>query len=786
MHEFLDATKTSGADTQEKLDKIRVEIRGMLRTRELERMDSYAFSKLSGSLTGFVELVKTTRNAYTFLKSLHFKQIKARQFEVKTAHANTFEWIFEEGEKQKFGQWLSGPSGVFWISGKAGSGKSTLMKFLGGHARLRTKLQVWAGGCETFVASHFFWSAGTTMQKSQEGLLRSLLFQIFARFPELIPRLCPNRWDDSFSAIPSLEPWSMSELSQTLESLANLDHLPAKLFLLFDGLDEYDGEHSDIITVVKNMAKSPHIKLCVSSRPWTVFIDAFDDGQWKFYLQDLTRNDIRLYIKDNLEDDVNFRDLKSRESAGTKYLVQQIVSKAEGVFLWVYLVVRSLLRGLTNKDDMSDLENRLAELPGHLETYFKHMLDSIDDVYQQQTAQTFQIMVNASTTLPLIALHFVDYERKQPDYALQHPIKAITHPELVAIVDKKRRQINARCKDLVEVTTDAENPFFFRYRASFLHRTVLDFLRTKDMVALMTMRSGDGFNPNLSLCRAYLAQVKVLPVAYELKYSILRNLILGTIYYAQQLEILDGRGEIALLDELDHTLSQFIQHHNVLWSEIFPGEEFRTILEITVRSGLELYICLKAQACPELLRRSQKLDNKPPLLYYGLQTSVSIRKDAGFDLYPTSEVNISVLRLLLDLGACPGDLVNPRTIRPLSSLLPVTTVWADFLGRLVTIAVNKPAEWELTKFLPPHQQSNAYEACELVIVHTRDRYGKELRSGTTSDIFREVFSSAQARRLDGLLETETEIYPRENTHYVRTYRKMEKPASWWNMWGRLS
>jgi hypothetical protein len=159
MHEFLDATKTSGADTQEKLDKIRVEIRGMLRTRELERMDSYAFSKLSGSLTGFVELVKTTRNAYTFLKSLHFKQIKARQFEVKTAHANTFEWIFEEGEKQKFGQWLSGPSGVFWISGKAGSGKSTLMKFLGGHARLRTKLQVWAGGCETFVASHFFWSA---------------------------------------------------------------------------------------------------------------------------------------------------------------------------------------------------------------------------------------------------------------------------------------------------------------------------------------------------------------------------------------------------------------------------------------------------------------------------------------------------------------------------------------------------------------------------------------------------------------------------------------------------
>jgi hypothetical protein len=179
---------------------------------------------------------------------------------------------------------------------------------------------------------------------------------------------------------------------------------------------------------------------------------------------------------------------------------------------------------------MSDLARRLAKLPGHLETYFKHMLDTIEDVYQQQTAQTFQIMANASTTLPLIALHFIDHEKNDPDYALQLDIGSVLHSKFVAMVDIKRRQLNARCRDLVEVTEDKDEPFFFRYGVCFLHRTVMDFLRTTDMEMLMTTRSGLGFNPNLALCRAYLAQAKALPAVCASKGVILRNLVLGTIY----------------------------------------------------------------------------------------------------------------------------------------------------------------------------------------------------------------------------------------------------------------
>lgn len=754
---------------------IRVEILGILDKRLWrEGQDEAALDNLSSSLMNLVEQSRTLRNVHVFLKSLHFKQIKARQFEVKIAHTNTFEWIFDEGsEKQQFARWLRCSSGIFWIGGKAGSGKSTLMKFLADNDRLRTFLDEWSGGHKLLIASHFFWNAGTTMQKSQEGLLRTLLFQILADSPELIPIICPDRWvsGNTRNASSCLEAWSLPELSRALEAIAGLDHLPARLCLLIDGLDEYDSDHSKIIQVIKTLAKSPHIKLCVSSRPWTVFVDAFDSSDSKFYLQDLTRNDIRLYIKDILEENADFRDLKSREAAGSENIVQQIVSKAQGIFLWVYLVVRSMLRGLTNRDEMSDLARRLAKLPGQLETYFKHMLDTIEDVYQEQTAQTFQIMANAGTMLPLLALHFIDHEKNDPDYALHREIGSVLHSEFVAMVDIKRRQLNARCRDLVEVTEDKDQPFIFRYGVCFLHQTVMDFLRTTEMETLMTSRSGVGFSPNLALCRAYLAQAKTLPAVCETKNAVLRNLVLGTIYYARQMELLDGVEATAILEELHNTLGLFYRENYIQWSEMFPMNEFQNILEIAVRAGLRLYVRHKIEKYPATLQC---------VLSSGLQTTITIRQDSIFEVLSTSEVDISMLRLLLELGACPSEPLKSGT---------KTTIWEHFLHERVRHHDMVPAQWHMAKFLPPDEQSsapkvttNAYDVCELVILHVK---GNGLYFPGVKETFQQLFEPDQASRLCGYLEDDKDRFTHSETEYKRTYRSKGSPT-WWNPLGYFS
>jgi ATPase subunit of ABC transporter with duplicated ATPase domains len=95
--------------------------------------------------------------------------MKVRETKIVAAHTNTFEWIFEDTGTKKptsFVDWLTNQDGIYWIMGKAGSGKSTLMKFLASHRRTRKELLRWTGADNILVmASFFFWSAGTVKRR---------------------------------------------------------------------------------------------------------------------------------------------------------------------------------------------------------------------------------------------------------------------------------------------------------------------------------------------------------------------------------------------------------------------------------------------------------------------------------------------------------------------------------------------------------------------------------------------------------------------------------------------
>lgn len=105
------------------------------------------------------------------LRSMRFDGMHERDDRVHLPHESTFEWLLEEYEpadqeksqpaqntteeeeiiavklksRTIFLNWLSSPEGIFHISGKLGSGKSTLMKLLYTHPQTRTQLQKWAG-----------------------------------------------------------------------------------------------------------------------------------------------------------------------------------------------------------------------------------------------------------------------------------------------------------------------------------------------------------------------------------------------------------------------------------------------------------------------------------------------------------------------------------------------------------------------------------------------------------------------------------------------------------------
>jgi hypothetical protein len=83
---------------------------------------------------------------------------------------------------------------------------------------------------------------------------------------------------------------------------------------------------------LKIAATSSHVKFCLSSRPWLVFEDAFQDLPG-LRLQDLTFNDIRIFVADRLEGYHRMCKLSREQPDHASELVREIVSKANGVFL---------------------------------------------------------------------------------------------------------------------------------------------------------------------------------------------------------------------------------------------------------------------------------------------------------------------------------------------------------------------------------------------------------------------------------------------------------------------
>jgi hypothetical protein len=85
------------------------------------------------------------------------------------------------------------------VSGKAGSGKSTLMRYIYDQKQTKEFLKMWASPRKPTIASFFFWNSGTLEQRSQSGLLRALLYETLNAHRELVPIVLPWQWATEYS-----------------------------------------------------------------------------------------------------------------------------------------------------------------------------------------------------------------------------------------------------------------------------------------------------------------------------------------------------------------------------------------------------------------------------------------------------------------------------------------------------------------------------------------------------------------------------------------------------------
>ena len=141
------------------------------------------------------------------VNSLFYPDISSRQEQVDSQFdgiKNSYDWIFDKPETHRLGSndegysqqrkcrwddfalWLKSGHGVYWINGKAGSGKSTLMNHICHHSCRLELLEEWCSDRPLLTPTFFFWNAGTRLQKNIDGLLRSLVYQMLKGCRELV------------------------------------------------------------------------------------------------------------------------------------------------------------------------------------------------------------------------------------------------------------------------------------------------------------------------------------------------------------------------------------------------------------------------------------------------------------------------------------------------------------------------------------------------------------------------------------------------------------------------
>lgn len=322
------------------------------------------------------------------------------------------------------------------------------MKFLFEHQQTRVHLRDWAGG-DIVAAAFFFWGAGSSeLKKSHLGLLRRLLYQVLQERPELIELVLPQRWGAVLNSAAYKKPWTKTELVTAFDLLLQAPETNSKFCLFIDGLDDCEGSHGDLVDAVRALNKSPNVKICVSSRPWSLFQRVYgSNGDACITLHTLAKRDIDTYMASRLEatapDTYCAEDLRQLRHA--------VRERSEGVFLWVSLAVKDSRRGIDSHDSMRMLQERLEAYPSELGDFIQRIFQSIDTAYRRFTGRLLLMMLEDTGPPALVSLHFLENSfTADGHHILDTRWTPRTDREMYRLIDRAAVCANKWCRDLIQ------------------------------------------------------------------------------------------------------------------------------------------------------------------------------------------------------------------------------------------------------------------------------------------------------------------------------------------------
>ena len=255
--------------------------------------------------------------------------------------------------------------------------------------------------------------------------------------------------------------------------------------MFIDGLDEFDGHYDHVIERITELSDQRHVKICVSSRPLLAFEMAFK-GKPSLRLQDLTFNTIREYTDKQLSHLVQqHASSNGKTKQRAEKLLQMIVHRADGVFLWAVIATREVRVGLQGLANLDELAQAIEVLPPELEGLFMLILGRIKPAFQRDAAKFLQIVLtNDMYDFDLCRLYLISSQQELQDAPFVY--ENVTMSELTAACHTFETRLLSHTAGLLELTSGVGttpeyckrkdwDPISFT-RVDFIHRTVRDFL----------------------------------------------------------------------------------------------------------------------------------------------------------------------------------------------------------------------------------------------------------------------------------------------------------------------
>lgn len=554
---------------------------------------------------------KTFWNDEVILSSFRAPERDRRLEQISPNLANTFNWAYYNASIG-LTEWLRKGSGIFWINGKPASGKSTIMKYLYQDPRTYELLRAgsWRSKRRLMTANFFFHHRGSSLQKSFEGLLRSLISQILEEQRLLLPLLYPmlaekyqsrvtssglsdletdiwsllshlgisrescvvsdvgkivasqrrltqsrrlgeylkrmlegfgisftaktpenevdlddaenimrasvtlwsqlrgrdvTEWPEptSWKAVLTRtitrhyrrekikcdiesQSWAGADLEEALQKIVGQSLFKLDLFLFLDALDEYDGRPEFIASFLQDLVhqsdnsdanSATRVRILFSSRPWEVFNHEFAACPG-FQIHEYTRNDIMDFCAASMPPDDTAASFLSP-------LVNEIVRRARGVFLWVELVMRDLANTVLPKVQQQDLKGleqdirkTLDALPDELDDYYRVIAQRMSSGTRWETYVILETLCRSDEDVDTETLLAILHCASSKDYAeavrrLEKSQRDLEEYPVASRLEVGERLIKVVSGGLVEIggLSDSGKPVW-----QYMHQTVKEFV----------------------------------------------------------------------------------------------------------------------------------------------------------------------------------------------------------------------------------------------------------------------------------------------------------------------